>query len=211
VTVSLNEIETTLRKAALGAGWPLGLAEEVGRAAAWLCGFGIDGVAAALPALAAGPSLAEAARAGALWRFPGARAAAAGPSALDLLRAAGEGASAALEGVDAPLLLLGLAGVAAADAGGGFALDVEGRDSARGWARVGARTLALAGEAPAPGAAVALRRLAAAPAGRAPSTTRAAPDPTLWAQAAALADRLLVPASETSRARGAGAGLIDDD
>jgi hypothetical protein len=35
VIVSLNEIETTVRKAALGVGLPLGIAEEAGLAAAW--------------------------------------------------------------------------------------------------------------------------------------------------------------------------------
>jgi uncharacterized protein DUF3726 len=45
---SLNEIEVSLRKAALGAGHPQGLAEEIGRAAMVMCGLGGDGVGAVL-------------------------------------------------------------------------------------------------------------------------------------------------------------------
>jgi hypothetical protein len=38
--LSLNEIEVTVRKAALGSGLPLGLAEDAGAAAAWLAARG---------------------------------------------------------------------------------------------------------------------------------------------------------------------------
>lgn len=48
---SINEIETTLRKAALGAGWPLGLAEDAGRSGAWLAATGGDGVRLCVEAL----------------------------------------------------------------------------------------------------------------------------------------------------------------
>lgn len=44
MTLSLNEIEVTVRKAALGSGLPLGLAEEAGAAATWLAvaGFPVE-------------------------------------------------------------------------------------------------------------------------------------------------------------------------
>ncbi|MEQ9490265.1 MAG: DUF3726 domain-containing protein [Alphaproteobacteria bacterium] len=48
---SVNEIEVTLRKAAVGAGWPLGLAEEAGRSAAWLAATGTNGVGMCVDAL----------------------------------------------------------------------------------------------------------------------------------------------------------------
>lgn len=48
---SVNEIETTLRKAAVGAGWPPGLAEEAGRSAAWLAATGANGVRFCVDAL----------------------------------------------------------------------------------------------------------------------------------------------------------------
>jgi hypothetical protein len=41
VRLSLNEVEVTTRKAALGAGFPLGLAEEAGASAAWLAAAGL--------------------------------------------------------------------------------------------------------------------------------------------------------------------------
>ena len=43
MNLSLNEVEATARKAARGAGYDWGLAEETGRAARWLCRQGIDG------------------------------------------------------------------------------------------------------------------------------------------------------------------------
>jgi uncharacterized protein DUF3726 len=48
---TLNEIEVGLRKAAIGAGFPLGLAEEIGRAGMVMCGLGGDGVGAVLARL----------------------------------------------------------------------------------------------------------------------------------------------------------------
>lgn len=44
--LSLNEVETTAKKAARGAGYPWGLAEEAGKASRWLCARDIDGNAA---------------------------------------------------------------------------------------------------------------------------------------------------------------------
>ncbi|MEO0343158.1 MAG: DUF3726 domain-containing protein [Pseudomonadota bacterium] len=43
---SLGEIDALSRKAARGAGYPWGLAEEAGRAVAWLCHKGLDGCGA---------------------------------------------------------------------------------------------------------------------------------------------------------------------
>lgn len=48
---SLTEIETHCRKAARGAGYHWGEAEEAGKAARWLCSVGIDGAAALLELL----------------------------------------------------------------------------------------------------------------------------------------------------------------
>ena len=48
---ALNEIELTVRKAALGQGLDFGRADDLGRAASWLCARGIDGATAAYHAL----------------------------------------------------------------------------------------------------------------------------------------------------------------
>lgn len=44
--LSLNEVEVTAKKAARGAGYSWGLAEEAGKATRWLCAHDIDGCAA---------------------------------------------------------------------------------------------------------------------------------------------------------------------
>jgi len=44
--LSLNEVETTAKKAARGARYPWGLAEEAGKATRWLCSHDVDGCAA---------------------------------------------------------------------------------------------------------------------------------------------------------------------
>ena len=46
MTFSLNEVEATAKKAARGAGYSWGLAEEAGKAVRWLCAQGVDGCAA---------------------------------------------------------------------------------------------------------------------------------------------------------------------
>ncbi|WP_298920237.1 DUF3726 domain-containing protein [uncultured Roseobacter sp.] len=45
MNLSLNEVEATARKAARGAGYPWGLAEETGKATRWLCAQGLEGCA----------------------------------------------------------------------------------------------------------------------------------------------------------------------
>ena len=50
---SLNEIETTLVKAARGSGQPIGIAEDLARAGVWLCRLGCDGVSVVLASLEA--------------------------------------------------------------------------------------------------------------------------------------------------------------
>lgn len=46
IVLSLNEIHSGAKKAARGAGYPWGLAEEAGQAVRWLCSQGLDGCAA---------------------------------------------------------------------------------------------------------------------------------------------------------------------
>ena len=43
MTLSLNEVEATAKRAARGAGYPWGLAEEAGKATRWLCSRDVDG------------------------------------------------------------------------------------------------------------------------------------------------------------------------
>ncbi len=212
--VSLNEIETTVRKATVGAGWPWGAAEDAGRAAAWLAARGLEGATAAREALREGPAPVRLAPIGdGRWRCPRARILAEGIAALDLLLA-GDALRVELGGADAPLLLLGLAGVMAGACGAELALLSGGRPVAR----VCGATLHLGGTPPGAWSRVELRAGAAEPEGavehRAPLQPGDAGwpvDAQTWAALATLAARCLVPASEISRLRGAGAGLVDDD
>lgn len=93
ILLSYNEVQSTSRKAASGAGLPYGVAEAIGHAAAWLSGRGVDAVSVVVAALADGPAILD------------------GLAAIDTL-AAGETAHVALKDDSAGLLLLGLAGAA---------------------------------------------------------------------------------------------------
>lgn len=46
MTISLNEVEAQAKKAARGAGYSWGMAEDAGKATRWLCAQSVDGVAA---------------------------------------------------------------------------------------------------------------------------------------------------------------------
>ncbi len=213
--VSLDEIEKTAARAALGAGWPLGLAEETGAAAAWLAAHGHDGAAAALAGLAGAPGPAEARPWAGGWSFPEARVVAAMPSALDLLAAGA--AVCRLERPDAPLLAHGLAGRAEAALGLAVTLGWEegGRPGDRALlVRRAPRELeggaASGGSTPRHRGDPAASREIAGPGLEGRRTVAAAGgavvDPRAWAALLALAARRLVPADARSRTLGAGAG-----
>lgn len=118
--LSLNEIEVNLRKAAIGASLPLGLAEDLGRAAAWLAVFELPAVPLCLEALGrlraglAAKPLLEEEEAGS-WCLRSENAVElsslyAGPAAADLLLAAASEerlpAKLRLDATDSPLLVL---------------------------------------------------------------------------------------------------------
>lgn len=186
ILLSYNEVQTLARKAACGAGLPHGVAEDVGQAAVWLSARGVDAVAVVVDAL------------GSPAEVLGAQ------SAIDAL-CCGEAAEIAFEDLSCRLMLIGLAGAAAAVTEMNLALCYDG----------GVEPLALVAK-PADLAATALSlRLhppadGAAPASRG-SPRPAATDATAYAAALGLAARTYVPASELSRARGAGAGTTDND
>lgn len=208
---SLGEIEAETRKAVRGAGLSWGIAEEAGKALRWLAARGCD----ALPALA---GLLDAHDAGAVaarievgaegaWHggdrplCPLTLGAALADHAHCLPVAAGA--------VLAPLLLLPFVARAAQQrrqalslswSTGALTLDGSGEPAGRfdGLSvdlvpQVRCEWAPLAPQIPAP---------AARPCGV---------DPSAWQRIAAFAQRTYVPASEISRLRGAGAGLIDND
>lgn len=202
---SYNEISMTVKKAALGAGLEYGLAEDVGRAAHWLCARGHDGVAIAHAAIisAAGETACRY-RSGV---FAGAHAATAGPSALDLART---GFPVELENLDVPLLLAGLAGAEAGMAAIRFHLTLGDNDAIVISAGGPDRAL----DTLQPGADVCVSAEPLAQTGQSAAgqdSAGADVDETTWNRIEALAAKTYVPASDASRTRGAGAGLTDND
>ncbi len=207
--LSASEIETTLRLAAVGSSWPFGLAEEIGRAGAWLVLQGLDGVGAAIEAVeegAAGPLPAEKTAGG--WLVGGERGPASAVAALDLAMAADEGKSVRLRGYRHPSLLIGLAGVAAKAFGCGFALSFDGDVRAD----VSSDRLQLERLLPeGPCDVVIARRQLVQVHGGGTLPDGIEVDDAIWRKAKGMAAKTYVPASEASRVRGAGAGLLDND
>jgi hypothetical protein len=220
--LSLNEIEVTVRKAALGAGLPLGLAEEAGAACVWLAAAGLpvaelaraalDGAASTELRLVRSPGMTRLlAHGGALSTL------AAAPSACDLVVSDAQAPPAVLRMVlDVPALALGQAAVATQRSGLSLCL------TAGGVAWGFAAGLAPAGRpemnrlATLRSCQVTLSRAADAgqpmlspPAATAHSGVEV--DAAQWRVVQALADRMLVSATRHSREHGAGAGLIDTD
>lgn len=203
--LSLNEISSLVTRAGVGAGWPVGLAEEAAAAAVALASLGHDGVAAALDGFADAPEAAgpPALLAGETAVFPDARIVAAGPSGFDLLQA-GTVSEVRFDGTDAPALLIGLA-LEASTRGRRFTLTLSASDYAL--PRDAAAALAVL----MPGAALLLAPEDGPPPGPLPQPDRATVSDGAYAAARALAARTYVPASDASRTGGAGAGLSDND
>ena len=208
--VTLSEIETTVRKASVGVGLPLGLAEDAGRAAAWaaLVGVGNPAVfAAALEALDTGRSVG----AGPLSALR------AGPTACDALLTAADGAAVTLRAVDHPAIVLFEVLEACDGLAGALRVDWRGPDGAavavvrRGDGTIGGLVDRQAGPAD--------MRLALTD-GPVPPPAAARPDvlaegvdvdDACWRCIAAFAARLLVEGTAASRLSGAGAGVVDVD
>ena len=225
--LSLNEVEVTVRKAGLGAGLPLGLAEDAGRAAAWLAARGLPAAELMAAALEGAHAELHVERDAAAWRIGTTSGACpvlqAAPSACDLVVAgARSGAPACVESVlDLPMVAIATAALATADSGISLLVDIAERPAA----------LLMAGEArwfAGPAELAALRRqpvrigmsmdpdLETPPRSGSVNASAAASEGVtvsadLWEPIRALADRTLVPATAHSHERGAGAGLIDTD
>ena len=219
---TLAEIEATGRKAARGAGYPWGLAEEAGRGARWLAAWGEDGAAALEAHLqslrGAPPDLSRATDADDADDAGAADDAGDGPSVRDPILAGALIADTATSGAGGPELgrvtvsplLLGIVGVACEAAGlrlrfswnGGTAVVGLGGVVRGGVVRMGAPTVASG--------------LSIVPVREEPPPVvprgRAAPvDPAVWAVLERFAHRTYVPESAASRALGAGSGLSDND
>jgi hypothetical protein len=229
--LSLNEIEVTVRKAALGAGLPLGLAEDAGAVAAWLAAGGFP-VAALMQEALAWPHIAEPrlVRAGQIYRSAGGERPCSAlrllPSACDLVLAAAPGGGTAVEAViDVPVLAVAQAAIACAGGATPLAVDIDGRLRAASDVERTAIVGTAAELSDLRSAPVRIRPardedFAAASAHPASDLARARwsaleagvrVEEPAWREIEALAARTLVPATAQSRERGAGAGLVDLD
>ena len=232
VRLSLNEVEVTTRKAALGAGFPLGLAEEAGASAAWFAAAGFP--FEKLMAAALQRTFCEEPRVirrGAVYAMAGNTSVCSAirvvPSACDLVIAsAGARHQITVEAVvDVPALAIAQAVLASSASGVPLAIEI------------GSMLSAITGEnAPVLFGTVAelarfrseLIRIRSVQKGD--GSPRHAMDPVVlkrarasaleegvwaedlyWKRIQSLAARTLVPATAQSREHGAGAGLIDSD
>jgi hypothetical protein len=210
---ALNELQTLIYKAAVGARLPVGIAQEIAAAGVWLaqrrypvCEMITRALADAIDASVnckkndQGFELAEA------------RAAVAGPSAIDMLMADNRAdCEISLNGLDEPLLLLGLVGVAAECAGltttistpeHSFIIGPVGDIDQASFPTHGPIDVSLQP------ASDDRTTILIAPATR---YDPSAISDTGWTQLEQLAHRTYVPATDHSRTSGAGAGLTDND
>ncbi len=203
--LSLNEVEMTMRKAARGTGLALGLAEDLGRAAAWLARVGQDGTGLGLAGL-------ESTQVGGqgqvfpdgLVQFDAARVVRDCPSALDFLVASGDPVH--MTDVDVPGLVAGLAGVVATEHYLRITLACAGHGD------LIVEAGGLIGVLPMDRVDIVLTCEAAEKVETPTSPTKditARAD--VWERLSALAFKTYVPESEASRLAGAGAGLLDND
>ncbi|MYF88446.1 MAG: DUF3726 domain-containing protein [Boseongicola sp. SB0676_bin_33] len=207
---SLNEVETIAWKAARGAGYPWGIAEEAAAAMRWLAGRGRDGCLALASLLERtdGTNLDDwSPEPGEVWSAPGGilcplmAGAALSDHACQLRQRTHEFGQ-----IASPVLFLPFAGWAAAMIGANLQVTWPG-----GCAFTDGEALALHGDP-----AQDLDGVTVAVSGEMPETrpvaSRAFPDPSAWGRLGEFARRVHAPASEASRRFGAGgADGIDDE
>ena len=210
---ALNEVDAMAKKAARGAGYSWGMAEEAGKAARWLCAHELDGV----KALALALGLADSADLAQMqptslhgnWQ-------ASSGALCPLIAGAALADSAAIWGhrglvlknVNAPLLILPFAALAVQVLGTTLSVNWEGASVV-----LAKDSVSLASVNPnsliAPASQIKIK--AGGQIGTLlPKQSRATPTPEDWAVLTGFAGRTYAPATEESRLKGAGAGLSDN-
>jgi len=201
-----------LKKAAVGSGFPVGLADDIAAAGVWLSTRELDGVEAVLTGIEQGfvPEFVWEAD-GPLLHLRNAAIGRCGVSLFELL-ATGEIEVVAVTDADSPLLLIGFAGVVARATGVGFELSAGNGPPIA----VTASTVRSPKELGGSLIGRSIRIVAAdgaggeAPADTAPIVGIEVAEPQ-WVLATELAARTYVPATDVSRRDGAGALLNDND
>lgn len=198
---SQNEVFGMAVKAARGAGYPPGIADELAQATLWLCQKDCAGVEALVEDLGYPHKLVAFKKTGREMRLSDAPTGTLAISAVDAL-AAKLCDRAIVARAPNSLMVLGACGVATRELG--FAVNISG------WAIIDrGEIVSLSGEIPAGDLAISLI----------PSKDNSTDMPAkpievadqTWTALEALAAKTYVPASEASREKGAGAGLTDND
>jgi Protein of unknown function (DUF3726) len=210
---AMSELQALAYKAAVGAGLPVGVAQDIAAAGVWLAQRRFTACQIIARGLAdVGTKRGDCRTSDLGVELVDVRAAATGTSAVDLLVASGRSTfEVSLKGLDEPALLLGLVGTAADRYAIAIELVVSGRTFVVDpTCSVEPATFPTRGPAD-----IALRRATPSAITSPPClATRydpAAVSDTGWDQLERLAKRTYVPATDHSRARGAGAGLTDND
>ncbi|MDG1410355.1 MAG: DUF3726 domain-containing protein [Acidimicrobiales bacterium] len=204
VICSINETGAILRKAAVGSGFPIGLADVISAAGVWLCVRDLDGIGAVLEVLDAGyPTSVAARRNGALITVSHARTGRSGVSLIELL-IAGEVERVIIENSDSIMLLAGMAGVAATNSGVAFAFTIDGESII-----IDSRRIEASGLSGSSRVEIEITEPRLQP--FQPLRSALVVDEEQWESISGLAARIYVPATEESRLSGAGAGLTDND
>lgn len=212
---SLNEIEAMAKRAARGAGFSWGMAEEAAKGSRWLVGFGLPGpeMLAALLDLNDRIPMAEVTPGSLSGTWSGSAGrlcpVIAGATMSDCAERLLAGEDIVMEEVTHPLLVVPFAGGAALHLGAPVAVEWDGiRLTTDGDALCiqGARERLAAKR-------TATLRCTSQATLTAPITPvfRGQIDTECWERLSAFAHRIYAPATKESRLRGAGAGLSDND
>lgn len=209
MSFSLNEVEAIAKRAAKGAGYSWGLAEEAAKATRWLCSAGIDGIALLVQTLNAGFA-AELRRHSAdviedAWCSEGALCPLMTGSMVSDHAANLKHAPLTLINVAVPLFLLPFAAQSAMQLDAAIALDIDGHTL-----RTDGKTCEHPGAGPDHAKEVVIC-ISKTPPKAIPEHTRATPSAQTWAELNSFAHRTYAPATEASRLLGAGSGLSDND
>ncbi|KIC23030.1 MULTISPECIES: DUF3726 domain-containing protein [unclassified Leisingera] len=209
MSYALNEVEATAKRAARGAGYDWGLAEEAAKATRWLCAQGLDGSDVLAGLLEAGYAVDLSAHVPqglqAEWQAAAPLCPLVTGAALSDCAARLQAAPLAIGPVSQPAMILPFAAMAARRLA--VCVTVEGE----GFQAVTDGTgLQCEGTLPNEAARLTIRA-AGSLSNPYPTCTRAEPEEAAWAVLNRFAHKTYAPATEESRRLGAGAGLSDND
>lgn len=214
MSYSLNEIEATAKKAARGAGYSWGMAEEAGKAVRWLCSKNFDGCEALSSLLETSKRVDLATRRAQMiediWQCESNEMCPllAGAALSDFAHKLRQGAI-TMMAVTSPLLLVPFAAAAARQLQSTITISWDGVSATTDGSDISvvgdfgslASEMARCVEV---GFGAELDQTL-------PSISRAVPDVTAWTLLCQFAHRTYAPATEESRLSGAGAGITDND